>query len=152
MREIHIGADHAAFKEKEKIMQEIKIIFPSIKIIDVGTNSEESVHYPEFAIKVAKAVASSKSVKGILLCGTGIGMSITANKFQSVRASLCHSEYEAKMTRLHNDSNILCMGARVLSVNQMLKIVKTWINTPFEGGRHQARLDYLKELGTKVHE
>jgi ribose 5-phosphate isomerase B len=134
-----IGSDHAAFPLKE-ILKKF-IAEQDIPIQDVGTFSESSVHYPEFGIKVARAVSEGEFKRGILLCGTGIGMSMVANRFPHVRAALCGDVFSAKMSREHNDSNILVLGGRLIGETLAIEIVKTWLETPFAEGRNQTRLD-----------
>ena len=143
---IAIGSDHAAVDMKEKIKTFLKE-FP-IPVHDVGPFSTNSVDYPDFGIQVAKSVASGEFEGGILLCGTGLGMSMVANRFPSVRAALCSDLFSAIMSRRHNDANILVMGARVIGDVLALEIVRTWLKTPFEGGRHQARLDKFDRIPT----
>lgn len=139
---IAIASDHAGLELKEEIKSFLKERSHSVR--DLGPFSEASVDYPDFAKKVARLVASKKFPKGILVCGSGIGMSIAANRSKGVRAAACESLYTAKMSRMHNDSNILCIGARILTVKKALDIVKTWLLTGFEGGRHKRR---VKKLG-----
>lgn len=136
---IIIGSDHAAVDLKEKIKALLSEF--SIPVHDAGPFGNDSVDYPDFGIQVAKGVSSGEFEGGILLCGTGLGMSMVANRFPSVRAALCSDLFSAGMSRQHNDANILVMGARVIGEALALEIVKTWLKTPFEGGRHQARLD-----------
>jgi len=138
---ILIGADHGGFNLKEKIKNYLKS--RNIPFEDVGTNSKDSVDYPDYAVIVAKGVLEGKAEKGILICGTGIGMSITANKFPGIRATLCHNDFTAKMSREHNDSNILALGERVLDEETAIEITKIWIDTPFGGDRHQRRLNKI---------
>ena len=145
--QVYLGCDHAALSAKEKIKEYLKN--ENIEVIDCGTNSEQSVHYPHFAFKVVEGVIK-KQAKGILLCGSGIGMSIAANKFKGIRASLCHTQEDAKMTRLHNNSNILCLGARTTGEEELMEIVKIWMKTEFEGGRHQERIDLFKDFGSEL--
>jgi len=142
---IIIGCDHAAFEMKEKIKKILEKL--EISVEDVGTNSTESVDYSDFGKKVATEVSKGNFEKGILICGTGIGMSIVANRFKNVRATLCNDLFSAEMSRLHNDSNILVLGGRVIGDVLAEKIVKLWLKTPFEGGRHQKRLDKFNSLG-----
>jgi ribose 5-phosphate isomerase B len=140
---IAIASDHAGFHLKD----EVKKVLDTLKIVyeDLGPENTESVDYPDFARKVAEAVQDGK--RGILICGTGIGMSIAANKFKGIRAALCNDAYSAQMSREHNDSNILIMGGRVLTdLSQIPDIVKTWIETEFQGGRHQRRLDKINQF------
>lgn len=136
---IIIGSDHAAYDLKEKV--KVFLIDKHIHIEDVGSYSKDSVDYPDYGIKVATEVSSGKFERGILMCGTGIGMSMVANKFPHVRAALCTDLFSAMMSRRHNNSNILVMGGRVIGDVLALEIVKTWLETPFEGGRHQERLE-----------
>jgi ribose 5-phosphate isomerase B len=107
---------------------------------------KESVDYPDYAQKVSEAVSSGAADRGILICGTGIGMSITANRYPGVRAALCHDHFTARMSRLHNDANILVLGDRVIGKGVALDMVQTWLETGFEGGRHQKRLDKIREI------
>ena len=136
---IIIGADHAAYDLKETV--KAFLIEKGIEVHDVGTHSQDSVDYPDFGIEVASMVSKGKFTRGILLCGTGIGMSMVANKFPHVRAALCTDIFSAMMSRRHNNSNILVLGGRIIGDILALEIVRTWIETPFEGGRHQARID-----------
>ena len=138
---IIIGADHAAYDLKETV--KAFLLDKGIDVQDVGTNGKQSVDYPDFGIKVAAAVAKGKFKRGILLCGTGIGMAIVANKFPKVRAALCNDVFSATMSRRHNDANILVLGGRIIGDILALEIVRTWIETPFEGGRHQIRIDKI---------
>ncbi|MBL7179548.1 MAG: ribose 5-phosphate isomerase B [Pseudomonadota bacterium] len=136
---IVIGCDHAAYDLKEKI--KTFIVEKGIEVEDIGTYSQDSVDYPDFGKKVASLVSSGKFERGILLCGTGIGMSMVANRFPHVRAALCSDLFSAIMSRRHNDSNILVLGGRVIGEALALELVKVWLETPFEGGRHRLRLD-----------
>ena len=140
---IAIGSDHGGYNYKEEIKQHL--IAGGYEIIDVGTTSTESCDYPIYAKKVAELVAKKEAEKGILICGTGIGMSITANKFKGIRAALCSDTFSASATRKHNDSNILCLGERVLDKELALEIVDIWLDTEFEGGRHQKRIDMIEQ-------
>lgn len=141
---IIIGCDHAAYPLKEKVKR--YLIENGIDVEDAGTHSEDSVDYPDFAIQVASQVSSGKFKRGILICGTGIGMSMVANKFPHVRAALCNDLFSAKMGRVHNDANILAMGARVMGDALALEVVNVWMNTPFDGGRHQTRLNKFDKI------
>ena len=141
MNRIIIGSDHAAFTAKEELKS--YLAQHGLEICDVGCYSEESVHYPQYAQAVAEKISSGEFVRGILLCGTGIGMSLAANRYRGVRATLVHDAFTAQACREHNDSNVLVMGARVLSVEQMKELVDIWLNTPFAGGRHAERLAML---------
>lgn len=139
---IAVGSDHAGFELKEVIKK--YLLSKSYHIVDVGTNSSDiSVDYPDFAKKVARLVTLKKVDKGVLICGSGIGMSIAANRFKKVRAAVCESFYTAKMSRLHNDANVLCLGARILSQTKAKKILDIFLSTEFEGGRHIKRIRKL---------
>ncbi|MBI5388997.1 ribose 5-phosphate isomerase B [Candidatus Woesearchaeota archaeon] len=135
---IYLGSDHAGFELKEKIKIFLKGM--NAKAEDVGTFSEASVDYPDYAQKVAKKVVKDKDSKGILICGTGIGMCIAANKVKGVRAALCYDHYTAEMARKHNNANVLCMGGRTTTQAQAKELVETFLNTAFEGGRHTRRV------------
>ncbi len=139
VKKIIIGSDHAAYALKEKL--KTLLIKADIQVEDAGCYSEESVDYPDFGIKVATMVSEKTFERGILLCGTGLGMSMVANKFPGVRAALCTGLFSAIMSRRHNDANILVIGGRVTGETLAEEIVKAWLETPFEGGRHQLRLD-----------
>jgi ribose 5-phosphate isomerase B len=140
---VWIGNDHGGFELKLKIVDHLKK--QNISIINIGSDSPEVVRYPYYAAKVAKAVSTRKAERGILICSTGIGMSIIANKFPGVRASLCYSTYQARMTRAHNNSNILCLGGRCIGLFEALDMLDVWLNTPYEGGRHDISLGLIAE-------
>ena len=141
---IIISSDHAGFELKEALKREFDIL--KIKYKDAGTFSKDSVDYPVFAGAVARAVSKGEYAKGITICGTGIGASIAANRFRKVRAALCSNEIMAKLSREHNNSNILVLGARIVSEQCALNIVNTWLSTSFEGGRHEKRIALLDTL------
>ncbi len=141
---IALGSDHGGFALKEEVKKHLKE--QNIEFVDYGTHSEESVDYPDYGEKVGKAVAGGECEKGIIVCGTGIGISIAANKVDGVIAALCHDTFSARMTRKHNDSNILSMGERVIGVGLALDIVDTWLTTEFDGGRHAKRVDKIREI------
>ena len=122
-----------------------------IDIVDCGTNTTESVDYPDFGAKVSELVSSGEVERGILICGTGIGMSMVANKYPNVRASLCNDLFSAKMSRMHNDANILVLGGRVIGKDLAAEIVKVWLNTPFEGERHLKRLHKIRKIEEKLN-
>ena len=145
---IAIGCDHAGVELKKEILSLLDDLH--IDDIDYGTNSSESVDYPDFGEKVSEAVSSGKAEKGILICGTGIGMSIVANKFPGVRASLCNELFTAKMSRLHNDANILVIGGRIVGKDLAKEIVRTWVSTPFEGERHLRRIDKISGIEVRL--
>lgn len=138
---IAIGSDHGAVELKKVLIEYLEE--KGIEFRDFGTHSSASCDYPDIALPVAKGVASGEYKLGILLCGTGIGMSIAANKVKGIRAALCHDVFSARMTRLHNDANILCCGGRVIGPGLFLDIVETFLNTSFEGGRHGVRVEKI---------
>ncbi len=141
---VALACDHSALDMKQlmkDILDEMGIAYR-----DFGTDTTDSCDYPVFAARAAKAVASGECDRGIVICGTGIGVSITANKVPGVRCALCSEPYSAKLTRLHNDSNVLAMGARVIGPELARMIAETWLTTPFEGGRHQRRIDLITAL------
>ena len=140
---IAIGNDHAATAYKNRLAEHLKE--KGFEVINYGTDTTESCDYPVFAKKVGKAVVSGEADFGILICGTGIGMSIAANKVKGVRASLCTDLVMAEYTRLHNDSNVLCMGARIIAYEMAEMIADKYLSTKFEGGRHQRRVDIIEE-------
>jgi ribose 5-phosphate isomerase B len=146
-----IGCDHGGFELKEEILKFLNKI-TNVDVVDYGTNGRDSVDYPDFGQKVAEAVSVGVVDRGILICGTGIGMSIVANRYPKVRAALCHDHFTAQMSRLHNDANVLVMGDRVIGKGVALEIVKTWLDTEFEGGRHQTRLDKIRQLERSIKE
>ena len=139
-----IGSDHGGFRLKEAI--KTYLLAHDYEVTDFGTESEDSCAYPDFALPVAEAVAKGEYDRGILICGTGIGIGIVANKVKGVRAALCHDTFSAEACRNHNDANILTMGERIVGEGLALKIVETFLNSDFEGGRHQRRVDKIKAL------
>lgn len=141
---IAIACDHAALELKAEVIRILEERGLDYK--DFGTYTADSCHYPIFGARAAHAVASGECDRGILICGTGIGMSLVANKIKGIRCALCSDSYSAKMTRAHNDSNMLAMGARVIGVEVAKEIVAAWLDTPFEGGRHQTRVDMIAAL------
>jgi len=143
--EIAIASDHAGYKVKEMIKQFFKQ--SGYDFTDFGTGNEDSVDYPDFAFKAAGAVASGESKRGILICGTGLGMCIAANKVKGIRAVSAYDKITAEMSRRHNDANILCLGARALKENDIKEIVKIWLETPFdiENPRHQRRIRKISD-------
>ena len=141
---IVIGCDHAAYELKEKL--KTFLLRNGHAVEDVGAYSTESVDYPDYAKKVASLVSEGRYARGILLCGTGLGMSMAANRFPGVRAALCHDLFGATMSRRHNDANILVLGGRVTGETLAEEIVKVWLSTPFEDGRHQKRLDLFNRI------
>ncbi|MBR6555627.1 MAG: ribose 5-phosphate isomerase B [Clostridia bacterium] len=141
---IAIGSDHGGFSVKEIAKPHLEKL--GYEVIDFGTNTPDSCHYPIYAEKVARAVASGEVDKGILICGTGIGMSIAANKIPGIRAAAVSDCFTAKATRQHNDSNILCLGERTVGPGLALMLMETFLSTEFEGGRHQTRVDMISAL------
>ncbi len=144
---IAVGSDHGGYALKQQILRYLKE--NGFEYKDYGCFSEQSVDYPDFALPVAEAVAGGEAERGILVCGTGIGVSIAANKVPGVRAALCHDCFSAKATREHNDSNVLTMGERVIGSGLALEIVDIWLHTPYAGGRHQARIDKIAAIEKK---
>ncbi len=144
---IAIGSDHGGFALKQAVMQHLSAL--GLEYKDYGTYTEESCDYPIYAEAVARAVTSGAAEKGILICGTGIGVSIAANKVQGIRAALCGDCYSAEYTRRHNDANVLALGARVTGAGLAEKIVDTFLQTGFEGGRHARRVALISDLETR---
>lgn len=140
---IFIASDHAAYLEKTLLVEYLK---QGHEVVDLGTHSTESTNYSEWAKKLVQKVAEEKTL-GILLCGSGQGVCMTANRFKDIRAALCRDEDDARMTRLHNDANVLCLAGRKTHPEFMKKIVDVFLSTQFEGGRHQTRLDHFNKLG-----
>jgi ribose 5-phosphate isomerase B len=141
---IAIGCDHAGFLLKEELKAYLQALGHEVE--DMGTHSLESVDYPDYARQVAEAVAQGKVERGIVICGTGIGSSIVANKVPGVRAALCHESYTARMSREHNDSNVLALGGRVLGVELAKEIVQVWLASEFQGGRHALRVEKIRTI------
>jgi len=137
-----IGSDHGGLELKQEVVQYLRT-FGDIETSDFGTATKDSVDYPDYGKKVSEAVSNGTVDRGILICGTGIGMSIVANRYPKVRAALCHDHFTALMSREHNDANVLVMGERVIGKGVALEIVKTWLETEFAGGRHQLRLNKI---------
>ena len=144
-----IGSDHAGFKAKESLKLLLQEQWHD-EVVDVGTASEESCAYPEFAMRVCAQVATHQDARGILICGTGIGMSMVANRYAHIRAALCQTPAQAQLAREHNDANVLCLGARILTLDQMQAILKIFKATDFAQGRHQARVALFDSLGEKI--
>ena len=141
---IALGADHAGYLLKETIKE--YLTKKKLEFKDYGTFKMDSCDYPEFSYKVSQAVVTEEANVGILVCGTGIGMCITANKIKGIRAAQVNDVESAQLSRLHNDANILCLSGRNLPEDEALKIVETWLNTSFEGGRHQGRINLISQL------
>mgnify|MGYP005832274687 CR=1 FL=1 len=140
---IAVGCDHAGFGLKEEARRYLEA--QGFQVLDVGCPSAESVDYPVFGAEVARRISRGEAARGIIICGSGVGMSMVANRFRGVRAALCNDLYTARMSRLHNDANVLCLGSRIVGPGLALEIIKTFIETPFEGGRHQRRVEMIDE-------
>lgn len=141
---IAIGCDHGGFEHKNAILEHFEK--RGFEVLDFGIYELESVDYPKIALKVANSVASKESELGILVCGTGIGMSLAANKVKGIRAACCSEHFSAKYTRMHNDSNILCLGGRVVGIGTAIELADLFVDTEFEGGRHQRRVDMITDI------
>lgn len=141
---IVIGCDHGGLEHKNAIKEHL--LSRGFEVLDHGIYENVSVDYPDIAVKVCNSIVSKECELGILVCGTGIGMSLAANKFKGIRAAVCSEHFSAKYTRLHNNSNILCLGGRVIGVGTALELVDLFVDTPFEGGRHQKRIDKITEI------
>ncbi len=141
---IALGCDHGGLEHKNSILEHLKS--RGFDVVDFGIYEQVSVNYPEIALKVANAVSTQECELGILVCGTGIGMSLAANKVKGIRAAVCSEHFSAKYTRLHNNSNILCLGGRVIGIGTALELVDLFVDTQFEGGRHQTRVDMITEI------
>lgn len=139
-----IASDHAGLELKQELLEVARE--RGLTIEDLGTYTGESVDYPDFASEVAQRVANGDAARGVLICGTGIGMSIVANKHRGVRAALCRSEFEARMSRAHNDANVLCMGQRVTGPGLARAIFEAFLDTAFEGGRHERRVKKISDV------
>lgn len=144
MEAILIGCDHAGFCLKTSLKDYLEK--RRIPVIDVGCASTESCDYPVYAQDMCQRIVRGDASRGILICGTGVGMSMAANRHSGIRAALCTTEFHARMSRLHNDSNVLVLGGRVIGEELALSILKVWLETPFEGGRHQRRLDLIEVI------
>ncbi len=141
---IAIACDHGGYRLKEVLKE--SMISQGHEVVDFGTNSEESVDYPDYAYKAAKAVANKECERGVVVCGTGIGVSIVANKVDGIRCALVHDLFSAKATRQHNDTNMIAMGGRVIGEGLALEILNTWLTTDYEGGRHDARIEKMMAI------
>ena len=148
MEKIAIASDHAGRELKEDLKEYLKGI--GVDAVDMGVNNDKSVDYPDYGSPVAEKVSTGEISRGILLCGTGIGMSILANKYRRVRAALVNDVYTARMAKEHNDANILVIGGRIVGKGLAREILKTWLEARFEGGRHQRRLDKISEVENRL--
>ena len=144
IKKIVMGSDHAGYNLKLKVKAHLEA--RGFEVIDVGTNSSESCNYTIYAHDLCEAIQNGVAPLGILVCGTGIGMSMAANKHKGIRAACCENTFSARMTRMHNDANVLCFGERVIGYGLACDMVDLFVDTPFEGGRHQARVDDLNAL------
>jgi len=144
---IALGADHAGWELKEAL--KAWLIENGHQILDFGTHSPESVDYPDYALQVAESVASGKAERGLLVCGTGIGMAMTANKVPGIRAALCSDPFMARMSREHNDANVLALGGRFMDGELGLEILQMWLGTEFAGGRHERRLAKIAQIESR---
>ena len=140
---IWIGCDHGGYELKQRVIEYLGS--KGIPVRDAGCHSTDIVRYPYYAALVAEAILRGEAERGILICSTGIGMSIVANKYRGMRASLCTSTYMGKMTRAHNDSNVLCLGGKITGVFEALDILEAWLTTPYEGGRHNISLGLISQ-------
>ncbi len=147
MERIAIASDHAGRELKEDLKEFMASL--GVEVLDMGVNDDKSVDYPDYGIPVAERVSKGEVPRGVLVCGTGIGMSILANKFSNVRAALVNDVYTARMAKEHNDANILVIGGRIAGKGLAREMLKTWLETAFEGGRHQKRLDKIREVEKK---
>lgn len=145
MEKIFIGADHAAYEEKEIVKEFLKGL--GLEVEDCGPFDAQRCDYPDYASAVAKNVQLQNENRGILLCGSGIGVSIVANRYAKVRAALCRTVNEAKLSREHNNSNILCVGARISTIEEIKSMIKVWLETEFAGGRHEHRVAMFNDIG-----
>ena len=142
---VAVASDHGGYALKEEILRRLDGSV-EFEFVDFGTDDESSVDYPDFAKEVAARVASGEFERGLLICGTGLGMAIAANKVRGIRAVTVHDPYSARMTRLHNDTNILTMGGRVIGPDLAEEIARVWLGTSFEGGRHSRRIDKIRQM------
>jgi len=141
---VAVGSDHAGYRAKLKVIDTLREL--GCQVDDVGTHTEASCDYPDFAVEVARRVGRKQADRGVLCCGTGIGMSMAANKAPGVRAAVCHNVFTCEMARRHNDANVLCLGGRVLDEHTLAELVRLFLRTPFEGGRHRRRVKKIVNL------
>ena len=148
MKKIAIASDHGGFDLKQSVIAQL--LKNNLEVDDLGPTNDNSVDYPDYGVKLVEAILENNIERGILICGTGLGMSIVVNRFPGIRGTLCTDVYTAKMSRKHNDSNILILGGRVVGKGLVSEIVETWLITNFEGGRHQMRLDKINKIDTTL--
>lgn len=144
MMVVALGADHAGLELKDKL--KAWLIQRGHQVVDFGTNTPERVDYPDYALQVGEAVAEGKAERGVLVCGTGVGMAMAANKVQGVRAAFCPDLLTARLSREHNDANVLALGGRIMGRELAIEILKLWLTTPFESGRHEPRIKKIGEI------
>jgi ribose 5-phosphate isomerase B len=144
IKKIVIGSDHAGFDEKERARHELEAL--GVEVEDKGTFSNESVDYPDYAAAVGRAIASGEAERGVLVCGSGIGVAIAANKIPGVRAAVCWNDETARLAREHNDANVICIGSRQVEPSVAAQMIRTFLETDFAGGRHARRVEKIKEL------
>ncbi len=145
---VGIASDHAGYRMKEFIKKKLRE--KGFEVIDFGTDSEERVDYPDYAAKLAEKISSGELEKGILICGTGVGMSIVANKYPNVRAGLAYSDEVAELIARHNNANIICLGGRTMTMEEGFKRVLIWLSTGFDGGRHERRINKISDLERRL--
>ena len=150
VEKVAIASDHGGFELKEIVKEHLSS--KGVELDDLGTFSSESVDYPDYAHLVAQRIAEGKNKRAILICGTGIGMSITANRYRNVRAALCNDVFSAKMSRQHNDANVIVLGGRVVGPGLALEITETWLMTEFDGGRHARRIEKIENVNSNDKE
>ena len=142
---IAVGCDHAGLDLKPAVLEELRA--QGAEVVDCGTTGPESCDYPDFAVEVSRLVADGRADRGVLMCGTGLGMSMVANKFPGVRAAVVADDFAAELSRRHNDANVLCLGGRVIEPGKAAGLLRLWLETPFEGGRHGRRVDKINSAG-----
>ncbi len=145
---IGIASDHAGYKMKEYLKKRLKEL--GYELVDFGTDSEDSVDYPDYASKLAEAVSKGEVEKGILICGTGVGVSIVANKYPGVRAGIAYSDEVAELIARHNNANVICFGGRTMEFEDAFRRVKIWLEAPFDGGRHERRINKIRDLEGRI--
>lgn len=145
---ILIGCDHGAYGLKEQLLARLRAM-PGVEVVNLGTDGPESVDYPDYADRLCRALLAGEGERGILLCGTGIGISMAANRYPGIRAALCHDELDARLSRQHNDANVLVLGGRTTGPAVAEAVLAVWLATPFEGGRHQRRIERIEELSAR---
>lgn len=147
-QKIYLGSDHAAFEAKDSLIEWLNTL--DYEVIDLGTKTPERCNYPDYARLVAREIQNDPHALGIILCGSGVGVSMVANRFQNVRAAVCHDDQQATLSREHNNANVLCLGARVTDKTAHRTITQAWLEAQFEGGRHAERVALFDDLGVKA--